>query len=254
MTCAFALRGITASEKLLLIALANYADENMRCYPSHKRLAADTCLTDRTIRGLLAGLEARKFISRKERTRPDGSRSSDIVTLHFDGETDASDEGAEISGGTEMVSGGVRKPLPGGTEMVSALTTFEPVTEPRKEAEASFETPVPKNGSRLSDGWLPGWTYTPTDFGLSDEEHAGELAKFRDYWRGVPGGSGRKLDWDATWRNWMRRASNDLARRKPNVRTDNSAKFDRHQANLSRAVSGAQIAVRGRTVEPAGGF
>jgi hypothetical protein len=28
---------------------------------------------------------------------------------------------------------------------------------------------------------------------------------FCDYWRGIPGAKGRKLDWVATWRNWMRR-------------------------------------------------
>lgn len=28
--------------------------------------------------------------------------------------------------------------------------------------------------------------------------------EFVDYWRGVPGARGRKLDWPATWRNRMR--------------------------------------------------
>lgn len=34
-----------------------------------------------------------------------------------------------------------------------------------------------------------------------------EWDKFVDYWKGVPGAKGRKLDWQATWRNWIRRAS-----------------------------------------------
>lgn len=34
-----------------------------------------------------------------------------------------------------------------------------------------------------------------------------ETAKFCDYWLAVPGAKGRKLDWEATWRNWMRKAS-----------------------------------------------
>lgn len=29
-------------------------------------------------------------------------------------------------------------------------------------------------------------------------------AKFRDYWTGVPGAKGRKADWPATWRNFVR--------------------------------------------------
>ncbi len=28
--------------------------------------------------------------------------------------------------------------------------------------------------------------------------------RFRDYWRGVPGRRGTKLDWAGTWRNWVR--------------------------------------------------
>lgn len=28
---------------------------------------------------------------------------------------------------------------------------------------------------------------------------------FVDYWRGIPGAKGRKTDWPATWRNWVRR-------------------------------------------------
>jgi hypothetical protein len=31
------------------------------------------------------------------------------------------------------------------------------------------------------------------------------LDSFTDYWRSVPAAKGRKLDWDATWRNWVRR-------------------------------------------------
>ncbi|WDZ91164.1 hypothetical protein [Nocardiopsis sp. HUAS JQ3] len=33
------------------------------------------------------------------------------------------------------------------------------------------------------------------------EDHA----SFLDYWRGVPGAKGTKLDWPGTWRNWMRK-------------------------------------------------
>lgn len=29
---------------------------------------------------------------------------------------------------------------------------------------------------------------------------------FIDYWKAIPGSRGVKLDWSATWRNWMRKA------------------------------------------------
>jgi hypothetical protein len=44
----------------------------------------------------------------------------------------------------------------------------------------------------------------------SDHPHVNldaELHKFVDYWRAQPGAKGRKTDWPATWRNWIRRAA-----------------------------------------------
>lgn len=39
-----------------------------------------------------------------------------------------------------------------------------------------------------------------------DAEHALEVgASFRDYWTAKAGRDGVKLDWDATWRNWVRK-------------------------------------------------
>jgi hypothetical protein len=34
-----------------------------------------------------------------------------------------------------------------------------------------------------------------------------EAAKFPDYWAGISGAKGVKLDWSATWRNWIRTAA-----------------------------------------------
>lgn len=34
-----------------------------------------------------------------------------------------------------------------------------------------------------------------------------ETDRFIDYWRGIAGERGRKLDWPATWRNWIRNAA-----------------------------------------------
>src|SRR6185312_2731324 len=56
----------------------------------------------------------------------------------------------------------------------------------------------------------------PADWILPDEWRVWAIAerpeldpdrtaeKFADYWRGVGGAKGRKLDWLATWRNWVR--------------------------------------------------
>lgn len=38
-------------------------------------------------------------------------------------------------------------------------------------------------------------------------DHAAVTDRFVDYWRGISGSKGVKLDWTATWRNWLRRES-----------------------------------------------
>jgi hypothetical protein len=40
-------------------------------------------------------------------------------------------------------------------------------------------------------------------------------AKFADYWHGKPGKAGTKLDWQATWRNWVREERGPPAARLP---------------------------------------
>lgn len=128
LSCAMAITGVSASEKLLLLVLANYADEAMACFPSHRRLATDSCLTERTILSLLKSLEEKRLIRRTERKRPDGSRATDLITLHFSGEV--------ISPRGETDGEQVGKLTAGGGAMISPLTSFEPSLEPSLEPDA----------------------------------------------------------------------------------------------------------------------
>lgn len=47
--------------------------------------------------------------------------------------------------------------------------------------------------------------------GLTRYQADAITAEFVDYWRGVPGAKGAKLDWEATWRNRMRTKLGDPA-------------------------------------------
>lgn len=63
-------------------------------------------------------------------------------------------------------------------------------------------------GTRLPDGWFPSRTpgNESTEAGHDQAWLQRELDRFRDYWSAQPGQRGRKADWDATWRNWVRKA------------------------------------------------
>jgi hypothetical protein len=75
-------------------------------------------------------------------------------------------------------------------------------TETEKKVESAR-----KRGARLPDEWGPesadwGEAIKKLTIGGADQE----LLKFHDYWKAQPGQRGTKLDWDATWRNWIRNA------------------------------------------------
>jgi hypothetical protein len=78
----------------------------------------------------------------------------------------------------------------------------------REIDDHNFDKPERERASRLPKEWEPNGRdlsfATRTLGGLLAVED--ELAKFRDHWAAKPGAGGRKLDWDATWRNWVRTA------------------------------------------------
>ena len=65
------------------------------------------------------------------------------------------------------------------------------------------------------------------DDGLDETEVRREFAKFKDFWRAKPGKDGMKLDWNATFRNWMRRAADDK-RQRANGRVQQGQSRARH--------------------------
>lgn len=78
---------------------------------------------------------------------------------------------------------------------------------------------------RLPDDWQP----KENDILLMKEHFPSidlklETHAFRDYWRSVPGARGKKADWDATWRNWIR---NGYKRNKPKENKTDWNELDR---------------------------
>lgn len=94
--------------------------------------------------------------------------------------------------------------------------------EIREEEETEANASAKKIGSRLPADWrlpkaLGDWAVSQ---GMSEAEARQEADKFRDYWIGIPGKGGVKLDWSATWRNWVRKAIADRSRIKPFQKSD----------------------------------
>lgn len=97
------------------------------------------------------------------------------------------------------------------------------------------QTAPKQRGTRLPADWV-----LTRPWGLEAQDVAPSLgadrireiaAEFRDYWVAVPGSRGCKLDWLATWRNWVRKEARQSANRLGR-RTDTYAGVDEHGVPL----------------------
>ena len=79
--------------------------------------------------------------------------------------------------------------------------------EKRREEEKTEEAPSPKSprGTALPETWtLPDDWKTWAEKERPDVDPQTAADSFRDFWIAKPGKEGRKTDWQATWRNWVR--------------------------------------------------
>jgi hypothetical protein len=104
--------------------------------------------------------------------------------------------------------GGRPKTNPEETQMVSK-------TNPNQEPITINQEPKVKTqrGSRLPTDWT-----LPDDWADWAEKERPDLLiyktaeSFKDFWISKPGAGGIKLDWQATWRNWVRSQKQSFAK------------------------------------------
>lgn len=77
----------------------------------------------------------------------------------------------------------------------------EPITNNKPKEKVDKKKPA----TRIPQDWEPSETdiqFCRTERPDLDPYKTGE--RFKDYWLGISGAKGCKLDWPATWRNWVR--------------------------------------------------
>lgn len=112
-------------------------------------------------------------------------------------------------------SGAVRRSNAEAKSEANASPSVEPPTrpDPTQEQKPPPATPGPPRptavGSRIPDPFEP--TEAMLDWARREAPNAGrrDHDAFVDFWRGKSGAAARKVDWPATWRNWMRKASDE---------------------------------------------
>jgi hypothetical protein len=103
----------------------------------------------------------------------------------------------------------------GTTEARSGTGEAHPETETETETETDLEAHTAKavraprrRGTRLSEKWWPSEANVEYALahGLSLAAVNTEGERFRNYWTAKAGRGATKLDWDATWNNWILKA------------------------------------------------
>lgn len=198
---AFQIEGLNPTQKVLLIALADNANDDGYCYPSIATLCLKTGLTSKnSIRNNLKILTEKGYLTITERLRPNGSKTSNSYILgggaKFEGGVvqNLREGGSFNEGGVGRLKGGAIEP---------------PLEPPLKLKNIQKEIKGKSNAKRK--------TSINTKFGESCEmpTEYGEYArskgreepdiklqweKFCNYFIGEGKG---KIDWLATWRNWI---------------------------------------------------
>lgn len=83
--------------------------------------------------------------------------------------------------------------------------------EPNGSSKKSGSGSSKGKGTRLPYNWhLPmAWGEWAVAEGMDEFSVRREGDRFADYWHGLSGARGVKRDWQATWRNWIRKALDD---------------------------------------------
>lgn len=74
---------LSGNVKLVLLALADCADDNMQCYPSYSHIARKASISVATAKRIVKKLEEIKALKKQNRFKKDRTKSSNIYTLNI---------------------------------------------------------------------------------------------------------------------------------------------------------------------------
>jgi len=111
------------------------------------------------------------------------------------------------------------------------------IPEPEREKEEGKPSSKKAQGKRLPDDWVLPDNYGQWALGEGWPESVirSESEKFKDYWHSLPGAKARKVDWLATWRNWMRNSKSPKA-----ITGGRNDKPTRQSERLNAFIAGAR--------------
>lgn len=194
---------LTATQLRVLGAIGSFTGRDQSAYPKQSTLAELLGIARETVNRAVKALAKAGYIEVKAQKRADGGQTANLYFVKLD-PCDATITPPVTVGITPPVTPAI---TPNRTIHINDTNSNELVSA--QSADTQPERKVAKKtarrGSRISDNWGP----TPKDYafatskGLSPQEINDEADRFRNYWAAKSGRGSTKLDWEATWRNWV---------------------------------------------------
>ena len=182
--------------KAVLAYLAERANNDGECWPSVDLIAAETELGRRTVIRQIAALETGGWLAVIRSRRGNRYRLAVVTKRHQDEQSDGA--GAALDSATVTP----QKCQPDTSKVPKRHPNRQ---EPSSNRQGTGER-ARKRATRLPADWQP--SQADIDFVLKEGLDHGHIQRaadrFRDYWIAQPDPKGRKLDWAATWRYWIR--------------------------------------------------
>lgn len=189
------------SEKIVLLALADCANDEGLCWPSMRTLASKCSKSDRTVQAAIKSLVDTGHMSRSE-VPGKGCR----YIIH---------PTPEATSPPKWLRGETASPPKPATPTPEAASDKPSRTITPPKASPSS---VARKGSRLPDDWKP-VRFADDTVARSIIDSRGVdwarrvIEQFRNHWRTATGTNARKLDWQAAWANWVIEQDNRDGRR-----------------------------------------
>jgi hypothetical protein len=205
------------SEKIVLLALADCANDEGQCWPSMATLARKCSKTDRTVQAAMKSLVTAGHVTRIE-VPGRGCR----YCVHPVIASEKASPPKPLP--PEAASPRKRFPPKGATGTPEAASDKPSRTIIPSDADASSG----KRATRLPADWQPDLFQPGTvAFDTVSRWEPGmlerELSKFRDHWAAASGSTARKHDWQAAWRTWVIKSDEWQQKRGSNAGYRNSS-------------------------------
>lgn len=151
ITWAFKQEGLTMTEKFVLIALADYANEAHMCFPAHDKTAKRVAASKSTVQRAVKGLEDKGLLRVVSWHRPNGSTTSNRYQLRVGGQFDHGGSHPDTGAGYADDQGA----------MVTSDHPITPSSYPPVEPPGKNSSSPGGDGGRYSADFLAWWDHYP---------------------------------------------------------------------------------------------